>query len=319
MDSFLLRFLTARPRLPQWLRYVLTLVLVALTAFLQFLLQGHPGVYPLVLFIPAIFVASLAFDRGAGFLATFASAAAMAAYIIPPSRETTIPLLIFVLIGLAVAAITETLRQTVEKLADARAYADVLLRELAHRTKNDLATIVSILRLQARTAADESVKAALTSAISRVEVVARVHDRLGDSTGDQKVQLAAYLEALCQGLADLHRGVRPIAIRVQCDDILLRSSQGSMVGLIVNELVTNAFKHAFPDERSGAVEVTVRGKGREIAITVADDGVGCPKDVEDRTGTRLINLLVAQMKGSMKRVALPRGCEVLVALELAPE
>jgi two-component sensor histidine kinase len=317
MEQLLVRFLPSTPRYPIWARYVLTIALVALTFGVRLLLEPQLSGTALVLFIPAIFLASVAFDRGSGFLATLASAALAATDMPPLSSATIIPLAIFVLTGLTIATVTEVLRQTVGKLSDAKTHADVLLQELAHRTRNDLATIVSILRLQARTSAEPAAQAALASAISRVEVLVKVHDRLQDSTSDQKVQLAPYVDGLCQTLAELHRGVRPIAIQLRCDDISLKNSQAALVGLIVNELVTNAFKYAFPAERpAGTIEVNVQQTDQQMTITVTDDGVGCPNDAKSGLGTRLINLLTAQMKGTMTRSALPQGCQVQVTVAL---
>jgi len=317
MEQLFVRFLPITPRYPIWVRYVLTIALVALTFGVRSLLEPQLSGTSLVLFIPAIFLASVAFDRGSGFLATLASAALAATDVLRPSSATIIPLAVFVLTGLAIATVTEALRQTVGKLLDAKIQADVLLQELAHRTRNDLATIVSILRLQAGTSPEPAAQAALASAISRVEVLVKVHDRLRDSTDDQKIQLAPYVDGLCQTLADLHRGVRPIVIRLGCDDISLKSSQAALIGLIVNELVTNAFKYAFPAERpAGAIEVNVQQTDQHMTITVTDDGVGCPNDAKSGLGTRLINLLTAQMKGTMTRSALPQGCKVQVAVAL---
>ncbi|WP_342739888.1 histidine kinase dimerization/phosphoacceptor domain -containing protein [Bradyrhizobium sp. B117] len=101
------------------------------------------------------------------------------------------------------------------KLSEANRYTEVLLQELAHRTRNDLATIVSVLRLQARSPTDPAVQAAIASAVSRVDVVAKVHDRLRDTADNSRIELAAYVEALCGSLADFHRGVRTISIGVQ--------------------------------------------------------------------------------------------------------
>ncbi|WP_342740922.1 sensor histidine kinase [Bradyrhizobium sp. B117] len=199
-------------------------------------------------------------------------------------------------------------------MSEANQYSEVLLQELAHRTRNDLATIVSVLRLQARSATDPAVQTAIASAVSRVHVVAKVHDRLRDTANSSRIALAPYIEALCGSLADFHRGVRTISIGVRCENIEVRSSQAASIGLIVNELVTNCFKYAFPDGRSGAVEVDVRTKDDRILVTVQDDGVGCPTEVRSGLGTRLISLLASQMKGTVMRRPLPEGCEVQVSL-----
>jgi two-component sensor histidine kinase len=316
MEQFLFRFLPTTPRYPIWVRYLITLASVALTYAVHLAFYTQLKAYPLLLFVPAIFLTSVIFNRGSGFLATFASAVVAATYISKPFSESTIPLLIFVATGLTIAAVTETLRQAIERLAVAKAHVEMLLEELRHRTKNDLNTVISILQLQARTVSNTEAQSALASAISRVQVVAQVHDRLHDTGSDRTVQLAPYIEGLCQNLADFHRGIRPIAIRIKCDDILLKSSHAGLLGLIVNELATNAFKYAFPGDRTGLVEVAVQADGPHITITVTDDGVGCPSDANDGLGTRLIKLLAAQMKGAMTRMSLPKGCQVQVTLVL---
>lgn len=166
------------------------------------------------------------------------------------------------------------------KLSEAKRFTEVLLQELAHRTRNDLATIVFV-RLQARSASDPAVQRAIASAVSQVDVVAKVHDRLRDTADSSRIGLAPYIEALCGSLTDFHRGVRTISIGVRCENIEVRSSQAASIGLIANELVTNCFKYAFPEGRRGAVEVDVRAKDDRILVTVQDDGVGCP--TESRT------------------------------------
>jgi two-component sensor histidine kinase len=94
----------------------------------------------------------------------------------------------------------------------------------------------------------------------------------------------------------------------------VKSSQAAPIGLVVNELVTNAFKYAFSEGR--AVEIDVRSKDAQVIIAVWDDGVGCPAEAKDGLGTRLITLLIGQMKGTITRVQLAKGCEVQVAFAL---
>ncbi|UWU77886.1 DUF4118 domain-containing protein [Bradyrhizobium huanghuaihaiense] len=316
MESLLLRLIVVTPRYPAWVRYVLTLGLVGITFTAKLLLFDTLDSYPLLLFIPAVFLASVIFDRGSGILATGASAVIAAAYFMPPpARSAILPLIVFLVTGMLIAAVTETLRKTLDRLSQAKSYGDVLLQELAHRTRNDLATIISILRLQARSDSNPAVQAAIASAVARVEVVAKVHDRLRVADSDL-VDLAPYAENLCGVLADFHRGVRPIAIRLHCDSISVKSSQAGSIGLIVNELVTNAFKYAFPEGQSGTVDVNITAMNDQVVITVRDDGIGCPSEVKNGLGTRLINLLIVQMNGSMTRTPLPRGCEVQVVVSI---
>lgn len=317
MEAFLQRLFLAKSDFPIWVRYVLSVGLVGIAFFARVMADEYLRSYPLLLFVPAIFLSSVLFGRGCGIVATAASAVLAVTYLMSgPGSSAVIPLVLFVVTGFCIAAITELLRTTLRKLSEAKRYGDVLLQELAHRTRNDLATIVSILRLQARSETDPAVQTAIVSAVSRVDVVAKVHDRLRDTADSSRIALAPYIESLCASLADFHRGVRTIAIRVRCEAIQVRSSQAASIGLIVNELVTNCFKYAFPDGRHGSVEVDVRVKDGHVLVSVKDDGVGCPAETKSGLGTRLINLLATQMKGSVARKPLPQGCEVQVSIAL---
>ncbi len=316
MESFLHRLLNMRSDFPIWLRYILSFGLVAIAFFGKLLLDERLGAYPFLLFIPAILLASVLFNRGSGILATMAAAVLAIRHLLPgPVSSAPLPLILFVITGLCIAGVTELLRTTLRNLADAKRYTEVLLQELAHRTRNDLATIVSILRLQARSETNPAVQAAIASAVARVDVVAKVHDRLRHTADSSRIDLAPYIQSLCSSLADFHRGVRTISIGVRCETVQVRTSQAASIGLIVNELVTNCFKYAYPDGRSGAVEVDVRAKEDRILVSVRDDGVGCPAEIKSGLGTRLINLLTTQMKGTMTRNPLPQGCEVQIAIE----
>jgi two-component sensor histidine kinase len=114
-------------------------------------------------------------------------------------------------------------------------------------------------------------------------------------------------------------GIRPIAVRVDADRFSLPTEVAVPIGLIVNELVTNAFKYAFPDEREGLIVVGLRrvSEGR-LLLRVCDNGAGCPDDPAEGLGSRLVRLLVQQLKGSVVRRKMePRGCEI--SAELNPE
>ncbi|MGX4771097.1 histidine kinase dimerization/phosphoacceptor domain -containing protein [Bradyrhizobium guangdongense] len=153
----------------------------------------HLQFYPVLLFVPAILLSLALFDRGSGIVATVAAAALAAKYLVPGhAAAEVLPLALFVLTALAIAAVTEILRKTLTRLAEAKRYADVLLQE-----RNDLATIVSILRLQARSETNPAVQSAIASAVARVDVVAKVHHRLRDSADNTRISLKPYIEALC--------------------------------------------------------------------------------------------------------------------------
>jgi len=123
--------------------------------------------------------------------------------------------------------------------------AEVLLYELNHRIRNNFAMIASVLELQKRSVKEEAAKDAFASAVARVHVIANAHDHLLPKEGQSLIDMREYLTVCCQNLGDALRDVRPIAVNVSAAQILLRDDRAVSIGLIVNELVTNAFKYAF--------------------------------------------------------------------------
>lgn len=311
-ENILLRLL-AGPPLNVIARYAASALIVSLTALLRYSLEGTLHNFPILLFYPAVFLCALVFDRGSGFFATILSAF-LAAYLFIEPRfslriggENAIAVGIFILIGFTMAATTEMLRRTIARLDESERTKALVLQELAHRTKNDLTIISSAIQLQSRAASNPEVSEALDAANARVLVVARAQERLrGDGDGGH-VDLAEYIETLCQGLGDLLRDVRPIAVRVTCDPIEVPSSVAIHVGLIVNELVTNSLKYAYPGERGGIVTVVVARAGAKMTVTVTDDGAGCPEGAEPGLGSKLVRLLAKQMGGSVQHEAVDKG------------
>lgn len=307
-------------RQPRWLRYALTLSTVGVAFWLRLLLDVQLKNYPFLLFISAVFLSAMLFDKGSGYLATFASAAlATYALIEPNGRFTiepslTLPLILYVVIGCGISAMTEALRHAVEELETARSQQALFLDELGHRTKNDLMMIASLLTLQARGQHEPSAKLALEAAVARVNAIAKAHERLRDITKSNAVELASYVEDLCAGLGNLLRDIRPIAVRVSAERMTASSAQAVFIGLIVNELVTNAFKHAFPGEQGGTVAVNLRNYSDRMEIMVGDNGVGCPTEVTRGMGSRLVRLLAAQLGGHVERSDTGTGCCVTVTL-----
>jgi K+-sensing histidine kinase KdpD len=137
-------------------RYSMTAAIIGCTALLRLALDDSLRGYPLLLFIPAVFLSALLFDRGSGFVATLLSAILAAAFFIEPRGNVFIdarhwfPIFVFVLIGFAISSVTEALRDAIAKLRRLEIAKAVQLEELGHRIKNDLATVGSLLRLQAR-------------------------------------------------------------------------------------------------------------------------------------------------------------------------
>jgi two-component sensor histidine kinase len=209
------------------------------------------------------------------------------------------------------------MRKAIERIAAAERDKDLLLRELRHRTKNDIMNITSVLRIQARQATSPDIRDSLMGAAGRVEVMGEVHNFLEHSP--EAVNLGAYLTDLCQRLSAAHRGVRPINIVVEADEAHVKPEHTLPVGIIVNELVSNSLKYAFPGGRPGRIGVSVRDQGgAELVMRVEDDGVGCPDGIPEGTGSMLMKLMTRQIGGSLVREVTSQGCATTVRIPKAP-
>ncbi|HQV16027.1 MAG TPA: PAS domain S-box protein, partial [Denitromonas sp.] len=191
-------------------------------------------------------------------------------------------------------------RQMIERSLEEKT---VLLHEIHHRVKNNLQVISSLLNLQARNA-DPSVSRALSESQGRVKAMALIHQLLYERNDFSQVDLATYLQRLCALLQESYRdGPARFSLQVNAaEPVHLNLQRAVSCGLLVNELVTNAIKHAFPDGRSGHIKVTLAPIDKDhCAITVADDGVGLPPEVSPGTsrtlGMQLIPLLSDQAGG----------------------
>lgn len=180
---------------------------------------------------------------------------------------------------------------------------EVLLDELSHRVNNDLQRLVALLHSQA--ASDPGAADALRIAASRVQVLRRVHERLSRRDARAIVDSRVFIEGLVKDLRATVDGMRPIALTVRAESHALSVMTASDVGLIVNELVTNALKHAFPTEREGLIRVTFRRDDLSYELAVTDNGIGSAADVRlaraeaGGAGTRLLRALATQLGGRL--------------------
>jgi PAS domain S-box-containing protein len=181
----------------------------------------------------------------------------------------------------------EALRLRGLALAAALREREVLLSEIHHRVKNNLQLVSSMLALQARSVGREG-QHALLEGQRRIDSIALVHEQLYGSSNLSAVNLARYIEAL---IPELFRasGVGPrVAVQLRLDEVELVPERAIPCGLLVSELVTNALKHAFPDERTGSLEVHLeRVPEARLRITVKDDGVGMKRDFPPGPGASL--------------------------------
>lgn len=183
-----------------------------------------------------------------------------------------------------------------------REAAEILTREVSHRVKNSLAMVASLLTLQARASSDPAVRQVLQDAQTRVSTIAAIHDQLWQGSDVLSIDLSTFLPGLCEKLQQ----TAPPNHRIVCEAaaVVVPADRAVPLGLLVNELVTNALKYAYPPEQGGTVQVTLsRIEAGRLRLDVADAGCGLPEAFDTSRpksgslGTRLIMGFSGQLGG----------------------
>jgi len=195
---------------------------------------------------------------------------------------------------------------------------DVLLEELQHRIANSLQVIASIILLKANTVQSEETRAHLQDAHKRVMSVAAVQQQLHASGAGGSIEMVPYLTRLCETLATSMIGdSRPVSINVAGREGTATSRQAESLGLIATELVMNALKHAFPNDKiNGRIDIAYDVDGTNWKLTVTDNGIGRPDGnfAQSKTGlgTGIIKALAQQLGAKVETLANPEGTTVTI-------
>ncbi len=186
------------------------------------------------------------------------------------------------------------------ELKQALADKDMLLREIDHRVRNSIAMTSALLSMQASGATSADVKEALTVASARLGAIARIHERLYKGKQLGVVEFGTYLEEICHDLRD-SLGHDQVTLKMRTVEVGLPVDEAVPMGLIVNELVTNAFKHC--GGGGACIEIELTASDKALTLRVFDDGVGMAADYDPAKrqglGMRMIKTLVRQLKGTM--------------------
>jgi two-component sensor histidine kinase len=176
---------------------------------------------------------------------------------------------------LAIEDVTERVRLEREH-AIAHERIGMLMQELTHRVKNSLQSIAAMVMIEARSQKSGEGKAALERVSHRIDALGQLYAKLSKSDKVESVDAATYLDDLCRDLIGSvdREGGRAIVLKTDIESVLLPTDRAIPIGLIVNELVTNAVKYAFSGESSGTVMVALKRVPGELRLTVADDGKG---------------------------------------------
>lgn len=199
--------------------------------------------------------------------------------------------------------ITE-LKRVEQALAKSLEEKGGLLRELQHRVKNSLQIITGLVELETNLSKDPATIEALQHIRNRIRSLGNLYDLLYRSEEVRAVRLDQYLDQLCRSLIETYTSDRGrIELRMQLSETRIEVKRAIPVGLIVNEILTNALKYAFPGGRSGTIHVGLGRSGDELFLEVGDDGAGLPAEFDPEKskglGSQLILLLVEQLDGSL--------------------
>ncbi len=181
---------------------------------------------------------------------------------------------------------------------------DTLLREIHHRVKNNLQLVSSLLSLQSRHVEDPNALEVLNSGKSRIRSMALIHQDLYNRENLTGVSVKEYLEKLCKELISTYQiDTERIKLETEIDDLQLDVDTLVPLGLIINELLTNALKYAFPNNKGGLINVNLSEIKGQLQLAIKDDGIGIDKTKKSDSsfGYKLINTLLHQLKGKLQQ------------------
>ncbi|MGF9757048.1 histidine kinase dimerization/phosphoacceptor domain -containing protein [Microvirga sp. 0TCS3.31] len=179
---------------------------------------------------------------------------------------------------------------------------DLVLKELYHRLHNNLQIVISLLRMTEKAITNASDREQLADLQRRIQALSALQEEFYRSEDFRRVDFAAFLERISGSLADLAGGRIRLALRLEA--LELPVDLAVPFGLIANEVLTNALKHAYPDDRTGQLSVTLDATADRAVLTIADDGAGYPEDLDPSVaagvGMRLIRRLADQIDGEVR-------------------
>ncbi len=198
----------------------------------------------------------------------------------------------------------EAIERSHKKLQDSVREKEVLLKEIHHRVKNNMQIVSSLLNLQSAYIKDESLREIFRESQNRILSMSLVHEKLYHSKDLANIDFNEYIRVLTHDLLQSYGASERIALIMDTEDISLGIDTAIPCGLIINELVSNALEHAFPD-REGEIRIALHSYDSETELIVADNGVGMPEDVDfrdtDSLGLRLVTILVEdQLQGTIR-------------------
>ncbi len=199
-------------------------------------------------------------------------------------------------------------KKSEEKTVKSLKEKEVLLKEIHHRVKNNLQIIISLLNLQSSKIKDSQALKVFSECTNRILSMALVHEKLYQSKNFSNIKFKEYVETMTTELFGAYDVKENISLDIRIEDIEMNMEKAVPCGLILNELVSNACEHAFPDDKPGYIQISFRSVHNKLyELSVKDNGVGIPQNIDpgktQSLGLKLVNILADQLGGtaSVKR------------------
>ena len=219
--------------------------------------------------------------------------------------------------------VTET-KKANEKIITALAEKEILIREIHHRVKNNLQIISGLLDMTRMRTRDPATTGILTDMMLKIKTMAQIHTRLYESKQFDKVNMCVQIHDQVADLTNIYgRSGSEITCQVNAEDFFLRVDQAIPCALVINEILSNSFKHAFKGRMNGSIIISAWQEGCNIHISVQDDGIGIPGNIDvnraTSLGLKLIRSLVQQLRGTLAIESSARGSKVSFDFPLGME
>jgi two-component system, sensor histidine kinase PdtaS len=327
----MLALLKAANQSPPWLRAAVTCAAIGSAYLFQIPVEVVVPGEPFLLFFVIVVACTLGFGQPVGFFAAVLSSVLCLPFFEPgnslyiTNAVDLIKVELYLILAGGSVPIVGALGQALlaagaesQILAEREHAKSLLLAELSHRVANNFAVISAVMRQKAIAISDNDAKASLDEAIKQLTMMARIHGRLSIGPDDQAfVDCKSFLEGLCEDISSsADGGIKLCHLKFAAVSHPLHVSDAVPLGLILNELITNALKHAFPAGSAGQIEVTLDAIGEGLRLTVSDNGPGVSNKAHGSgLGHRLVRALARQLNGTVQVNSTALGTSIVVAFD----
>lgn len=197
---------------------------------------------------------------------------------------------------------------------------DLLIQEIHHRVKNNLQIIISLIDLQLHIQTVRDPQSLLEDLKNRIQLMAILHDHLYHQSCIQHVDLGSYIRSIIDNLSKTYNcSLNNIFVQVSTQDMVVPFQKAILYGLLVNELVSNSLKHAFPMNRTGSIYVELFSEDDHVHLVISDNGIGIPASVDIKNvssfGLQLIDMIITQLKGT-RDIDITKGTKISLTIPI---